>query len=257
VVPRVLVCLCFTFAFVVMDATSGRAFDETMDLPVAPGPIGRTLPKPPPGPVVPPALPPVVYTPPPPPVTFYGQPVRYGGSVAYVLDISGSMAWDEGEYTAPDGTTKVGNRLDRLKDAMTTSLASLPAGVTFNVWAYDCQATPCFSDLVAATAANVAQATAWVQALQPQGATGTGPAVVQALASGAQTVLLATDGAPNCGAGDQNGDHGCLDAHRAEIDAANVRHVPINVWGIGATGPFRAFCLAVASDNSGTYADCN
>ena len=54
-------------------------------------------------------------------------------SIVYVIDISGSMGWDMGQYTAPDGSTKTGCRLDRAKAELTKSVMSLPNNFKFNI----------------------------------------------------------------------------------------------------------------------------
>jgi len=190
--------------------------------------------------------------------SFYGTPIRSESStVCYVIDISGSMGWDMGQYTSPDGTAQTGCRLDRVKAELVKSIVALPPDWRFDVIAYDCGTYLWQKTLVAATDVNKQAAITWVQALQPQGATGTGPAVSTALALDPELklVVLLTDGAPNCGAGDSSGDGSCTDAHRKLIAQANKQHAVIDVFGIGATGVFKDFCLGVAQDSGGVYAD--
>jgi len=201
--------------------------------------------------------PPTPVTNPQQPPTIYGKDLKSeNGTVFYVIDISGSMGWDVGQYTTPDGKTATGCRLDRAKSELTKSVLSLPQNFKFNMLSYDCGTYPWMGSMVPADAGNKNAAVGWISQLQPQGATGTGPAGAAGLSDRQNKLMvLLTDGAPNCGAGDESGDQGCMDAHRAMIDQGNTQHAVINVFGIGATGDFKAFCMAVASDNAGSYTD--
>ena len=115
--------------------------------------------------------------------------------------------------------------------------------------AYDCGTRQWQQDMQPADDGNKASAIAWEMALQPTGATGTGPAVALSLGDkDNMAVVLLTDGAPNCGA---NGFGG----HRSMIVSANTQGATINVFGIAASGSYRAFCQGVASDSGGSYFD--
>src|SRR5947208_17100100 len=58
------------------------------------------------------------------PPHFYGQEVKSeNGTIFYVIDISGSMAYDRQEYLGPDGATHMGNRLDRAKAELVRSIS--------------------------------------------------------------------------------------------------------------------------------------
>ena len=77
------------------------------------------------------------------------------------------------------------------------------------------------------------------------------PAAATALALAEKsnmTVVLLTDGAPNCGANGASG-------HRRMISSANTQGASINVFGIAASGSYRAFCQGVAGDSGGSYFD--
>jgi len=230
-----------------------QTIDHDVDLPVDQPPLAA--PKQPPAPPPPPPPPP---TPPTPDPTIYGKTLKSeNGTVVYVIDISGSMGWDMGQYTAPDGSTQTGDRLDRAKAQLTMSVVSLPASFKFNMYSYDCSCYPWMTSLQPADTSHKSDAIAWISNLQPEDATGTGPAMVQALSqnSACKLFVLLTDGAPNCGAGDGYGDASCIAAHLAMIDAGNTQHAVINVFGIGATGDFRQFCVNIASQNGGSYTD--
>jgi hypothetical protein len=228
--------------------------ERDIDLPVtAPTVVAQTPPKPP----TPPPPPPPTNPPDKPPPTIYGKPLQSeNGTIFYVIDVSGSMGWDMGQYTAPDGSTQTGDRLDRAKAALTVSVMSLPSNFQFNMMSYDCGTYPWMGGFVPANDANKQAAQSWISQLQPQSATGTGPAVVAALAvPNNKLVVLLTDGAPNCGAGDQSGDDSCIAAHLQMINSGNTQHAVINVFGISATDQFQTFCMNVASNNGGTYTD--
>jgi hypothetical protein len=225
-----------------------------LDLPIDAPPLtvpGKTAPTPPP-------------PPPPPPPQGSGDPTIYGktqksenGTIVYVIDVSGSMGWDMGQYTAPDGSTQTGDRLDRAKAELAKSVVSLPNTFKFNMYSYDCGSYPWQGGLQPADDQHKQDAMGWISNLQPMGATGTGAAVAQALNSNTSCKLfvLLTDGAPNCDAGDESGDASCIAAHLQMIDQNNTQHAVINVFGIGATGEFKQFCMDVASQNGGQYSD--
>jgi hypothetical protein len=228
--------------------------DHDVDLPVDQPPLKlpQQQPQPPPPP------------PPPPPPAGGGDPTIYGktqksenGTIIYVIDVSGSMGWDMGQYTAPDGSTQTGDRLDRAKAELAKSVVSLPNTFKFNMYSYDCGCYPWQGGMQPADDQHKQDALGWISNLQPMGATGTGAAVAQALNSNnsCKLFVLLTDGAPNCDAGDESGDSSCIAAHLQMIDQNNTQHAVINVFGIGATGEFKQFCMDVASQNGGQYSD--
>ena len=240
--------------------------DCQLDLPVAPlppkaAPVG---PKYVPGPQAPPVAPvppsPVQPPPPsPPPPTIYGHDLRSENStVVYVLDCSGSMTADVGQYTDPDGKTAQGDRLARAKGALISSIRSLPESWEFDIVTYQCDVTMWRTQIVKALPSAKAAAESWLtQWVYAGGATGTGPAVTVCFNTWPddKLVVLLTDGAPNCGAGDDMGGPSCIAAHRVMINGNNKARATINVFGIGATGDFKAFCQDVACDSGGTYTD--
>lgn len=222
--------------------------DPSLDLPVDPKSMAPDKPPVPPIPVAPP---------PPPPPTIYGHDLKdENGTIFYVIDVSGSMSWDMGQYTTSDGKTATGNRLDRAKAALVGSIRSLPQNFKFDIDSFDCSVYCWKFQLMQATDANKQQAIEWVMALQPLGGTGTGPAMFEALQiRECKLYVLLTDGASNCGAGDDSGSYACMEAHREMIKSGNLQLAVINVFGIAATGDFKQFCQNVASDSGGTYTD--
>lgn len=192
-----------------------------------------------------------------PPPVIYGEEIdSENDTIFYVIDRSGSMDWDEASYTDLDGSRRRGNRMERAKIELARSILGLSQNFRFNVLAYDCSNFQWRRSLQPANDANKSSALAWVRALQPGGATGTGPAVAQALYSDRDnmSVVLLTDGEPNCGLDDFSSDFD-MNAHRRVIRDENVQHATINVFGIAASGQYRRFCQNVAADSGGTYFD--
>lgn len=185
-----------------------------------------------------------------PPPTIYGEEiVSENDTLYYVLDISGSMDWDPLSYTGVDGSRRSGPRIDRAKAELIRSILGLSDNFKFNIIAFDCGTMQWRNALVPANDANKQAALGWVNSLYPRGATGTGPATALALGDkNNKTVVLLTDGAPNCGA---NG----LSGHRSMISANNTQGAKVNVFGIAASGSYRSFCQGVASDSGGSYVD--
>ena len=185
-----------------------------------------------------------------PPPTIYGEEIdSENDTIYYVLDISCSMGWDSQSYTTMDGQTRRGPRIDRAKAELGRSISGLGDNFKFNIIAFDCGTRQWQRQMVEATSGNKQAAIGWTMGLRPTGATGTGPATALALGERSNmAVVLLTDGAPNCGA---NGSSG----HRRMISSANSQGATINVFGIAASGSYRAFCQAVASDSGGAYFD--
>lgn len=186
-----------------------------------------------------------------PPPTIYGEEIDgKTQTIVYVIDVSGSMDWDIQPYADLEGRVTMGTRMERAKGELMRSISGLPRTFKFNCLAYDCGTFPWRSALQQADEANKAAAISWCRGLQPNGATGTGPATALALGMDRTngSVVLLTDGIPNCGADGPDG-------HRAMIRTSNAQRAKITVFGIAANGGYRAFCQAVASDSGGSYFD--
>jgi len=183
-------------------------------------------------PPIPPEVDPPTENPPP---TFFGEEIdSESDSIVYVIDISGSMR---------------GSRLRRAKAELVRSVSALSDNFKFNIIAYTCSHRQWKRAMQDATDANKADATAWAEGLNANGATGTGPATAAALGDrDNMSVVLLTDGSPNCGASGTSG-------HRRMIRSANRQGATVNVFGISASGSYRSFCQGVAQDNSGSYTD--
>jgi hypothetical protein len=185
-----------------------------------------------------------------PPPVFYGEELESeNDTIFYVMDISCSMGWGEYPYITMDAQRNTGPRIERAKAELARSVISLSDNFLFNIIAYDCSVRQWSPEMQPADAEHKANAISWIFRLQPIGATGTGPATSQALSvKDNMLVVLLTDGIPNCGADG-------FDGHRIMIRNANTQGAAINVFGIAASGSYRAFCQGVASDSGGCYFD--
>lgn len=184
------------------------------------------------------------------PPTFHGEPIPSENStIFYVIDASCSMGWDNRSYVDENGNRRTGNRMQRAKSELRRSVAALPRTFSFNIIAYGCSIQRFRGAMVEANAQNKAAAIGWVNGRNPNDGTMTGPATAAALQDrNNMSVVLLTDGAPNCGASGMNG-------HRSLIRNSNTQNAVITVFGIGASGSLRNFCQQVAADNAGSYVD--
>jgi len=185
-----------------------------------------------------------------PPPVFYGEEIdTETDSIFYVLDISCSMSQDPMVIVNLEGQLAIASRLTRAKNELIRSINGLSDNFEFNIVAYACATLQWAPAMLQATDANKQSATGWTLMLFPMGATATGPATSIALADrDNRSVVLLTDGAPNCGAD-------TMSAHRLMIQNANSQGATINVFGISASGTYRAFCQGVAADSGGVYID--
>lgn len=174
-----------------------------------------------------------------PPPVFFGEEIESeSDTIIYVIDTSGSMRRGQ----SPD-------RIERAITETVKSIRGLPSSFRFNVISYSCTIPKLWPSLRRADEANKAEAIAYVEGLYAHSGTATGPAVASALSDReVQSVVLLTDGAPNCGAVGVSG-------HRSMIQNANVQRAVINVFGIDASGDYRKFCMDVAGDSGGSYFD--
>lgn len=119
-----------------------------------------------------------------------------------MIDVSCSMGWDDGPYTDLEGNRRYGDRMTRAKCELSRSILGLAENFEFNIIGFDCNTRQWQRGMQPADDGHKSAAVGWVGSLRPDGATGTGPATAQALRSEPEnlTVVLLTDGAPNCGA---------------------------------------------------------
>lgn len=217
-----------------------------------------------------------------PPPVFYGEELEASrDSIVYVIDGSRSMltgvngglkalrhdpgqgtvtyAWREGGNTygiaSGPGSWLPASRWDRAVFELFHSVEGLANSFRFNVVVYNCVNVMFRAHTVQATPANKAALAAWITSMRqlPVGGTDTGTAVAVGLGERANKhVVLLTDGEPGCLVPFA---HAPAGAHRALIRRSNRQRATIDVFGIAATGRWRAFCVAVASENSGHYYD--
>ena len=195
-----------------------------------------------------------------PPPVFYGEEiVGEIDTIYYVVDASGSMGSDgwslpgqpgvhTRQYIGLDGNITRGNRWDRARTEAVRSIRGLSENFKFGILIYNCSTVVWKNELQSATDANKQAVEAWLMKQHSYGLTGTGPATVAGLTAAPDTVVLLTDGMPNCGAPGMSG-------HRRMIVSHNFRLTPIHVFGIQATDHYRAFCQGVAVDSGGSYTD--
>jgi hypothetical protein len=177
-------------------------------------------------------------------VELYGEEFPASESVTYVMDRSGSMSWGSSYFTGPDGSTQYGTLMDRAKLEVNTSIEYLDVGMRFNVVGFNCSVHTLWSCPQPATNANKEAAQAWVQSQSAYGATGSGPAVVAALTTETEQVILLSDGQPNC-------PYSMSDHEGMMVSAADGRKV--SAIGIGDYGSFAQFLQRVAASTGGSY----
>lgn len=194
----------------------------------------------------------------PPPVIFGEEIESENDTLIYVLDISGSMNNGYDPMIDYDGNETRGNKYFKAVSELIRSIRGLSENFQFNIVRYDCaievwqtgQFPPATSDWKAKAEAWVLSDTGGKRTPRKvPGGTATGPGTAVALGfKENDTVVLLTDGAPNCGASG-------LEGHRRLIMRENTQGATIDVFGIEAQAQFKTFCQQVASDSGGTYID--
>ncbi|OGG37433.1 hypothetical protein A2110_01315 [Candidatus Jorgensenbacteria bacterium GWA1_54_12] len=184
--------------------------------------------------------------------------------IIFVIDQSGSMGWAGISYTDPfTGRPAIGTMMDRAKAEVIRAITALPATWRFSVVAFDCGVRAWRFTTAMAVAENKADASTWVWALMPMGATNTSEGVIRALMMDREclTVALLTDGAPNCfcpptvsGTGSWDAyARACNDWHLGRVLLNNTQGATINTFGIGASGLYEQFLMNMAMQTGGTY----
>ncbi|HUY89970.1 MAG TPA: VWA domain-containing protein [Pirellulales bacterium] len=169
------------------------------------------------------------------PSHYYGLPI-YAQSVVFVLDTSGSMS---------------GLRLAAAERELLQAIASLPAGVAFNVLAFNTGVIPWQAQMAPATPQAKAEAAAFVMLQQASGATWSFEALEAALLFDAEAIYFLTDGEPS---GGTNPNPIAIVAMLTQQNRS--RRVTINTIGVGVGipgSPFDLFLGSLASLNYGEY----
>lgn len=215
-----------------------------LDLPVSPKTwdkwkLGKAGQAPPPGP--PRALEPFQDGPEyaPGTIPLYGEALPVGDSVVFVLDKSSSM--DYPSYAGGEET-----RWEKLQREVSLAIMALEPNQRFSIVEFTCSHRLLWRKMRNATQSNKSLAISWLMQLEPSWSTGTGPAVVSGLFFRPDSVILVTDGEPNCRL--QPGEH------RDMIRMANPG-IRIDVIGIGVFRYTRAWCQQIAAQNGGIYVD--
>lgn len=170
-----------------------------------------------------------------------------GDRVTYLIDISGSMGSGTLNWTDRFGNPVTGTRLEFVQDRVIASFQALPDTARFNVFNFACNRNSWMPQTEFATAANKVDAEAWVMGLAAWGGTGTGPAISAALQERENlTLLIITDGQPNCGASGTAG-HVCL------AMSGNTQGATFHTFGIEAFGTFQQFLEDLAAATGGTF----
>ena len=187
--------------------------------------------------------PPFTYT-----ADIFGQTIGLpSDSAVFVLKRSGGMAWAVNPWTDRFGNMVTGSRWDRAVDGALASINQLDPNVLFNVYTYACNRDSFSPATVPATAANKADAEAYLLNKVAYGGSGTGPAVAAALGHRSNlTLMLITDGQPNCGASGTTG-------HKAVALSGNTQGASIHTFGIADSGIFATFLQELAQETGGTY----
>ena len=161
-----------------------------------------------------------------------------GESFVFCLDRSCSMGW--------------GPPLDEMKSLVSASLADLEPTQSFSLVMFGDSSTIYSTTLLPATAANVGQATTWLNAITPSGATAMGPALVQSISIAQQgvdpAIVVIADGAPNA--------PGPVDTFDMAA-AANINNVPIHTVRLISVFDTLAinFLQALAAAHGGQWID--
>lgn len=154
---------------------------------------------------------------------FFGHDLRQEDSIAYVLDLSGSMSGRTGstmervgknaaaraggslisEFTnkgiaseAADSVLSMDKKVELVKDHLIASLRGLPSGAKFNVIFFSNEVQRLAPSLISANAASTSLVGAFVSRLKEGGATSLKSAIMAGLDSDAKDLLVLTDGLP-------------------------------------------------------------
>jgi hypothetical protein len=193
--------------------------------------------------------------------TIFGTEIKTDTqSIVYCVDQSGSMSLSVAAYSDENGNTVTGGtRWDRARSEIRRSISTLPESFKFNVIFFD-ECIRCWNtQVVAANSANKTAAFGWINGQEPLGFTNTGLAVATGLGDKTnKMIVLLSDGEPNfldCASNYV----GSYDQHRQLIKTSNSQGARVDCFAIGVEGnpDARKFMQDVASDNSGTYTECN
>src|SRR5262245_14704677 len=167
--------------------------------------------------------------------SYYGLPLL-GAKIIFIIDTSGSMN---------------GPRIFAAKRELSRAVGELPAGVEFNIIAFNSRAFVWQQKLVEANAENKQSALYFVAALGLANQTASYDALDAALQFDGEAIYFLTDGAPVGGRITSP-----PDIVRAITQQNRFRRMTINSLGIGVGAPgnaFDSFLSALAQNNFGAY----
>lgn len=181
-------------------------------------------------------------------IEYYGGEYE-GDAFMFVIDVSGSMAGS--------------NRLDDAKQEVLQAINSLSSSAEFGVLAFDHTLIPLSNRMFRASAANKANAAAWIATLVPEGATCIDLGVVAGLQilytsnkpAASQKLILLGDGGQYCmGFYGPEIDEQVL----ADIALANWKQVSIDTILLTPLNPIAAepaliLFAEIAAQNDGTF----
>ncbi len=170
-------------------------------------------------------------------IQFFGQSYD-GDAFFWVLDVSGSMAWD--------------GRIDTLKSEFIGAVRSLSSYSDFGAIAFSSNMVHFDMQCSAAKHTRKVAAFDWIIKLQPQGGTCLAVAVIEGLQTLRQSrhadrrLIVVGDGAPQCG--------GIADPEIAHwnILAANWDRIPIDTVFTGGEEAGLDFFRGLSNSNNGT-----
>ena len=202
---------------------------------------------------------------------FFGHDVRASRSVTYVLDLSGSMSGRTGtvvEQTGKDVAADVGGglitsvaghgvgsaaertvlsmdkKVELVKDHLNASLRGLPDGAQFNIVLFSGGVQKLAPSLITASATSTTLVGAFVSQLESGGATSMQSAIAAGFETGADDIMVLTDGLPTDSTPEQI---------LAMVSQENATHTHrVFTVGVGSDQA-RDFLSRLATDNGGKY----
>jgi hypothetical protein len=182
--------------------------------------------------------------------------------VLFVVDRSWSMQCSV-LYDGKDELSMFGgeSKIDVARRELIQAVTGLPEGASFNIVAFGTSTKPYSPKLVEATPEARKHAKFWIQNLELEGSTNMGGALIEAFesllpgtrakdAEIADTIVVMTDGIPNCGP------IGDAEDVLSEIRRRNRDHaVTIHCVYLGNEGNVK-FLQSLAAENGGQFVHC-
>lgn len=201
---------------------------------------------------------------------FFGHDLTRTRSVVYVIDLSGSMAEESGSvvsraatgagaelaggftggllgssagYAVEDKVRDLDKKIEKVKLHLIASLQGLPTGARFDVVLFSDGVQTLAPGLIEANPATIGLVSAFVSQLEEGGGTNMYAAVEAAVFSGAEEIILLTDGMPTSSTPGE-----IVDLVRRN----NGGRFTLSTVGVGGDQA-REFLATLAADNGGSY----